>query len=79
MLDNGGVLTPAAGRATQQLPGPRVVDGILPAGRVLLVRGFVLGARHGDWIGGGAWFFYLFIFFNQDLPKNSRRLLFSPP
>ncbi len=43
-----GILTPAAGRATHQLPGPRVVDGVLPAGRVLLVGRFILGARHGD-------------------------------
>lgn len=54
MGGGGGVLTPAAGRATQHLPGPRVVDGILPTGRVLLVGGFVLGARHDD--------FYLFCF-----------------
>lgn len=48
------ILTPAAGRATQQLPGPRVVDGVLPAGHVLLVGRFILGARHGDV------FFFLF-------------------
>lgn len=54
-MGGGGVLTPAAGRATQHLPGPRVVDGILPTGRVLLVGGFVLGARHDDFI-----FFVLF-------------------
>lgn len=40
-------LTPTAGRPTQQLPGPRVVDGVLPAGRVLLAGSFILGARHG--------------------------------
>lgn len=56
LLNNGGLLTPAAGRATQHLPGPRVVDGILPTGRVLLVGGFVLGARHDDFI------FFLFFF-----------------
>lgn len=50
-----GILTPAAGRATQQLPGPRVVDGVLPAGRVLLVGRFILGACHGGL------FIYLFI------------------
>lgn len=43
-----GILTPAAGGATHQLPGPRVVDGVLPAGRVLLAGRFILGARHGD-------------------------------
>lgn len=43
-----GILTPAAGRATQQLPGPRVVEGVLPARRVLLVGRFIFGARHGD-------------------------------
>lgn len=44
---NNGILTPAAGRAPQQLPGPRVVDDILPAGVVLLIGGFVLSLRHG--------------------------------
>lgn len=43
-----GILTPAAGRTTQQLPGPRVVDRVLPAGRVLLAGRFMLCARHGD-------------------------------
>lgn len=39
-------LTPAAGRASQQLAGPRVVDGVLPAGRGLLADRLVLGACH---------------------------------
>ena len=47
-VEREGILTPAAGRATQKLPGPRVVDGVLPAGRALLVGRFILGARHGD-------------------------------
>lgn len=41
-------LTPAAGCATQNLPGSGVIEGVLPAGRVLLAGWFVLGARHGD-------------------------------
>lgn len=50
-----GILTPAAGRAPQQLPGPRVVDGVLPAGHVLLGGRFILGGRHG----GDALFVFL--------------------
>jgi len=43
-----GILTPAAGRATQHLPSPRVVERVPPAGRILLGGRFILGARHGD-------------------------------
>lgn len=70
----GGILTPAAGRATQYLPGPRVVDGILPTGRVLLVGGFVLGARHDDFI------FCVFFFPppDRDLRKSAASSM-SPP
>lgn len=57
-----GILTPAAGSTTQQLPGSRVVDGVLPAGHVLLVGRFILGARHGD-------VFFLFLFsWSQNVP-----------
>lgn len=57
-----GILTPAAGSSTQQLPGSRVVDGVLPAGHVLLVGRFILGARHGD-------VFFLFLFsWSQNVP-----------
>lgn len=72
----GGILTPAAGRATQYLPGPRVVDGILPTGRVLLVGGFVLGARHDDFIFCVFFFFFLLLI---GIYGNRRRLLCPPP
>lgn len=74
-----GILTPAAGRATQHLPGPRVVEGVLPAGRALLVGRFILGARHGDFLFlSSCCFFFVCVFFLGKGIQKCAAFFFSP-